>query len=379
MKKLLCIVLNLFSLVYLSDNTLLAQTKSENLITTSVPFLRINSDARAGAMGSAAIATSADVNSVYWNIGKLSFADKHTSIGVNYSPWLHEWSRDMYIANVTGYIKLNENEALYGLVNYFNPGDLQFTDNNGNQLYTYHPNEFGVNVGYSRKLSAKIGLGIGLKYIRSNLANGMQNGFDFKAGNAIAADIGLYYKLNERGNSSWAFGATLSNLGSKISYTNNDDQKNFIPANLGLGSTYTKIFDEQNKIVFALDINKLLVPTPPSDSMELTNYKNKSVTSSWLSSLSDAPGGLSEELKECQIAAGAEYGYNDQFFARTGYFFEEKSKGNRTYFSAGAGVRYNFFTINFAYLVPNAKGVSKNPLANTLQFSLIINFENEKQ
>jgi hypothetical protein len=350
---------------------LYAQTKSINVVTTSTPFLRLPMDAVSSGMASTGIATTPDINAVYWNAAKLPFAKSKGAISANYSPWLKEWSSDMYVASLAGYYKLRENEAIHGLIRYFNPGGLQFTDNNGNDLNSYNPYEFSFDLGYSRKLSNKIGLGLALKYIRSDLARGSYNGQDFKVGNAAAADVGFYYDLKGENENGWSFGAALSNLGSKIAYTKNASNKDFLPANLGLGTSYTKALNEQNKINIGLDVNKLLVPTGDS----LSSYKNKSVVGSWFSSFSDAPNGFSEEIKEFQVSVGGEYWYNEQFAVRVGYFFETQLKGDRKYFTTGASVRYDIASINFSYLVPAGSGVNKNPLANTLNFGVILDFK----
>jgi hypothetical protein len=230
-------------------------------------------------------------------------------------------------------------------------------------------------MGYSRRLSDQLGIGIGLKYINSSLAKGAVSGSSiYKAGSAVAADLGLYFSGHDEAGQGWAFGAALSNLGSKIGYTDNAEQKDFIPANLGLGTTYTRVIDESNKVSFGIDLNKLLVPTPPGENAtneEYQAYRQKSVVSSWMSSFGDAPGGFSEELKEFQISLGAEYWYNNQFALRAGYFYEDKTKGNRRYFTAGAGLKYNVFGLNFSYLVPTGSGVNQNPLSNTLRFSIV--------
>jgi hypothetical protein len=222
-----------------------------------------------------------------------------------------------------------------------------------------------------------VGLGVGLKYIRSALASGVQNGSDFKPGNAVAVDLGFYYNLQKEDGNGWSFGGGLSNLGSRISYSNSADDKAFIPANLGLGTAYSKVFDGQNRLTMALDINKLLVPTGPNsnDSTAVLSYKNKSVVGSWFSSFSDAPGGVKEELKEFQISAGAEYWFNDLFGLRAGYFFENKSKGDRKHFSVGAGIKYNVFTANFSYLVPSGN-TNRSPVANSMLFGLLISLSN---
>lgn len=369
---------SVIAILILLSNSLIAQTNSINVVTTAVPFLRIPSDAEASGMGATGIATTPGVNGVIWNVGKLPFATGKGIINANYSPWLKEWSSHTYLASLAGYYKLNDNEAIHGLVRYFNPGDIEFTDKSGNHLQTYHPNEFGVELGYSRKLADKIGLGLTLKYVRSDLGRGTQDGETFKAGNVLAADIGFYYDLRKEDKNGWSFGATLANLGSKVSYTENSRQKDFIPANLGFGTSYTKVFNEQNRINFALDFNKLLVPTSPdlSDTMALISYRNKSVVGSWFSSLGDAPGGFKEELQEWQISLGIEYWYNDQFALRAGYFYENADKGNRQHLSGGVGIKYNLITLNFCYLAPSGKSINKNPLSNTLQFGLAFGFDN---
>ncbi|MEI9809776.1 MAG: PorV/PorQ family protein [Bacteroidota bacterium] len=170
----------------------------------------------------------------------------------------------------------------------------------------------------------------------------------------------------------------MTNLGSKVSYTDNADMKDFIPANLGIGTTWTKNFNEQNKITFGIDVNKLLVPTPPTDLSDpnaISDYRKKSVVGSWFSSFGDAPDGFSEELKEFQVSAGAEYWYNNQFALRAGYFWEDETKGNRRYFTAGLGIKYNIFGLNFSYLLPSGSGVSRNPLSNTLRFSVLFDLD----
>jgi len=217
-----------------------------------------------------------------------------------------------------------------------------------------------------------------LKFISSNLANNITVGSTtYKTGNAVAADLAYYMDGKNDAGNGWAFGAALSNLGSKISYTSNATQKDFIPANLGLGTTYTKNFNADNKLTFGVDINKLLVPTPPAegDATALQNYRSKSVIGSWFSSFGDAPGGFSEEIKEFQFSVGAEYWYKNQFALRTGYFNEDRTKGNRRYFTLGLGVVYNVFGLNFSYLIPSGSGVNRNPLSNTLRFSVLFDFD----
>jgi len=360
-----------------------AQTTNKlNVVTTAVPFLRISPDARTGGMGDLSLATSPDANSGFYNLAKIPFNESQAGVGVTYTPWLKDLGlNDVYLASLAGYYKFDENQAINASVRYFSLGNIQFTDNLGNDLNSFRPKEFGIDIGYSRKLSDKIGIGVGLKYIYSNLAGGAAvNGSNYKAGTAVAGDLGFYYEGKNEIGTGWAFGAALTNLGSKIAYTDNADQKDFIPANLGFGTTYTKVFDEQNKISFGLDLNKLLVPTPPGDpatQQQLDEYRKQGVVNSWFSSFSDAPGGFSEEMKEFQLSVGGEYWYNSQFALRAGYFWEDATKGNRKYFTMGIGIKYNIFGLNFSYLIPSGSGVNRNPLSNTLRFSLLFDLDGQ--
>jgi hypothetical protein len=356
-----------FTLMVFCTSKAPAQT---SITTTAVPFLRIATDARSAGIASIGVATSPDVSAMFYNSSKLPFAKEKGSVSANYSPWLKEWSSDMYLASLGGYYKISDDEALHGLIRYFNPGDLQFTDNNGNHLQSYHPNEFAIDLGYSRKLSERIGVGLTLKYIRSDLARGTENGDSYKAGNSLAADLGFFYDLRKKNEKGFSFGAQLSNLGSKISYTKSETEKSFIPANLSLGSSYTKVIDEQNKLSFALDVNKLLVPTAPNDSASVVSYRNKSVVSSWFNSFSG-----DHQLQKFQVSIGAEYWYNNLFALRAGYFYENKNNGGRKYFSTGASLKYNVLTANFAFLITTGNTQTKNPLSNTLLFGVSINLK----
>ena len=358
-----------------------AQTNKLNVVTTAVPFLRISPDARTGGMGDLSVATSPDANSGFYNLAKIPFNESQGGVGVTYTPWLKDLGlNDVYLASLAGYYKFDENQAINGSVRYFSLGNIQFTDNLGNDLNSFRPKEFGIDVGYSRKLSDKMGIGVGLKYIYSNLAGGAAtNGSNYKAGTAVAGDLGFYYEGKNEIGTGWAFGVALTNLGSKIAYTDNADQKDFIPANLGFGTTYTKVFDEQNKISFGVDVNKLLVPTPPEEGNQaaLDEYRKQGVVGSWFSSFADAPGGASEEIKEFQFSIGGEYWYNNQFALRAGYFWEDATKGNRKYFTMGIGIKYNIFGLNFSYLIPSGSGVTRNPLSNTLRFSLLFDLDGQ--
>jgi hypothetical protein len=387
-------VLACFSIVCIAAVSVKAQDNSTkiNVVTTAVPFLRISPDARSGAMGDAAIATNPDASSSFFNLGKVPFNSLKAGINLTYTPWLRQTVNDVYLASLAGFYKIDENAALSGSLRYFSLGEIQFTNENGDITNNGRPREFGVDVGYSRKLSDKTGVGVGLKYINSNLASGASGGTNYKPGNAVAGDLGFYHNRQSDAGQGWAFGLALTNLGSKIAYTDNADQKDFIPANMGLGTSYTRVFNESNKISFGLDVNKLLVPTPPEfepnpsndpviadrNTALVTKYRSKSVVSSWFSSFGDAPGGGSEELKEFQISVGAEYWYNNQFALRAGYFYEDKTKGNRRYFTTGVGVRYNVVGLNFSYLVSTGgTGNNQSPLANTLRFSLVFDLDSE--
>jgi Type IX secretion system protein PorV len=350
--------------------------KSSNVITTAVPMLRISPDARATGMGEAGIATSADAYSNFWNLGKTAFATKQGSVGVTYTPWLSDLNlKDVYVASIAGYYKLDELQALSFGLRYFSLGDIQFTDNNGTNVGSNRPREFAVEGGYSRKLGKKSGLGVGLRYISSNLATGPFNGVTYKKGSSVAGDLHFFHTGAKENGEGFNYGVTLSNLGAKISYTDDNTQRDFIPANLGLGSAYTKVFDADSKLTFALDINKLLVPTPDTGAVAASDYRSTGVVSSWGKGLFSAPGGGSEKIKEFTASIGAEYWYKDQFSFRAGYFYESPEKGSRRYATVGAGLKYSSLGLNLAYIFPSGSGVSRNPLSNTIRFSLMFDID----
>ncbi len=347
-----------------------------NVVTTAVPFLRISPDARSTGMGETGIATKGDAYSNFWNLGKTPFNKQEGSLGVTYTPWLNDLDlKDVYIASLAGYYKLDDQQALSLGLRYFSLGDIQFTDQSGNSVGNKRPREYAAELGYSRKLGAKTGLGIGVRYISSDLATGNFNGVNYKKGNSVAADLHFYHNGENEAGSGFSYGATLSNLGAKISYTDDNTQKDFIPANLGLGGAYTKVFDADSKLTFAIDLNKLLVPTPDTAANSINNYRAQSVVKSWTSSFGDAPGGAKEELKEVSASIGAEYWYKEQFAFRAGYFYESPDKGNRRYATVGAGLKYNVIGLNLAYIFPSGSGVSRNPLSNTVRFSLLFDIE----
>lgn len=360
-----------------------AQDNTINVVTTAVPFLRISPDARAGGMGDLGVATSPDANSQFYNVAKYAFAPNKSGIAVTYTPWLKDLGlNDVYLASLAGYYQLSETETLSGSLRYFSLGNIQFTDNLGNDLNAFRPREFAIDGGYSRRLSDQLSLGVSLRYINSNLAGGQAvNGVSYKAGNAVAGDIGLYYDGTSEQGSGISAGLALTNLGSKIGYTSDATQKDFIPANMGIGVVYTKVTNEVNKLSFGLDIHKLMVPTPPQlgDSLGLVNYRSKGVVGGWFSSFGDAPGGFAEELKEFYFSTGVEYTYMDQFAVRAGYFYENQTKGNRQYFSVGTGLKYDALGINLSYLIPSGSGVNRNPLSNTIRFSLLFDLNGSAQ
>ena len=360
-------------------STTIAQTSAVNVVTTAVPFLRISPDARAGGMGDVGIATSPDANSSFWNVAKTPFNKNATGIGVTYTPWLKDLGlSDVYLASMAAYHKFGDKEAISASLRYFSLGNIQFTDYSGNNLNSYNPKEMAFDFGYSRLLSDKLSLGVTARYIHSSLASGSISGVSYKAGNAVAADIALYHNGTDNEGAGLTWGATLSNLGSKIGYTNDAQNKDFIPANLGLGVAYTMVFDETSKLTFALDLNKLLVPIVPAasgntatDSAALADYRSSSVLSSWFKSFSDG----SSQLKTVQASIGAEYTYDNQFMVRAGYYYEDATRGDRKYLSVGAGFKYNIFGVNFSYLVPSGNGVNRNPLSNTIRFGLTFDLD----
>ncbi len=358
------------------SSLLSAQSLDEiNTITTAVPFLRIAPDARSGAMGDAGIATTPDAFSIHWNPAKLSFAEEDMAFGLSYTPWLRELVGDIYAANLGGYKKLDDKQTLAFSLLYFSLGTINFTDMNGQDAGTFMPREFKIDGAYSRKLSDNLSLGVALRYIYSSLASGQfVGGAEIKPGTSAAADISLYYQkpleLMEK-NAVLSFGANISNIGAKITYTESA-QKDFIPTNLGLGGALTVDLDDYNKLMVTADINKLLVPTPQAPVNGVYEYKDLSVASGMFGSFSDAPNGMKEEFREIMYSAGLEYWYDQQFAVRAGYFYEHPTKGNRQYLTAGLGMKLNVFNLGVSYLVPTND--QRNPLDETLRFSLGFDF-----
>ncbi|MEZ4990668.1 MAG: type IX secretion system outer membrane channel protein PorV [Saprospiraceae bacterium] len=358
-----------------------------NTIVTAVPFLRIVSDARSGAMGDVGLAISPDANSIQFNSSKLVFAEEEGAISASYSPWLQALGlNDVYLAYLTGYKKIDEDQALTASLRYFSLGNIQYTDVNGENLNEGRPNEFEVAVGYSRRLAENFSAGITGKFIYSNLAAGQQleGGEVIEAGLAGAADFSITYD-NEidlgSTNSDLMVALAVSNIGSKITYTKSLD-RDFLPANIGLGAAWTLHLDDYNTLTFATDINKLLVPSPclggaavcDLDGNGKTDYKEQSSIAAAFKSFGDAPNGFEEEMKELMYSFGMEYWYDQQFAVRAGYFSEHATKGGRKFLTVGVGLKYNVFGLNFSYLVPTTN--QRNPLDNTLRFSLLFDFAN---
>ena len=355
-----------------------------NTITTAVPFLLISPDSRAGGMGDVGVATSPDANSLHWNPAKFAFVEDEVGFAVSYVPWLRALVPDINLSYLAGYKKLNKNEAIAMELRYFTLGDITFTDVIGNNLGQYKPSEFAVGSAYSRKLSDQFSLAISGRYIYSNLTGGQSaGGITTNAGQSIAADVAGYFRKDIRiakKDMELALGANVSNIGNKVRYTETST-RDFIPINLRLGTALNADLDEYNKISFAFDINKLLVPTPPiyNDSIDgqidFGQDPNVSVVSGIFQSFGDAPGGFSEEMREINYSIGTEYWYDDQFAVRAGYFNEHNTKGGRKFFTFGSGVKYNVFALDFSYLINASRAINgNNPLANTMRFTLIFDF-----
>lgn len=380
--SLLIISFNCFAQVGGTDNPTTTDGRiGSGLIITGVPFLLISPDARSGAMGDAGAALSPDANSIHWNPAKLAFIENKSGISLSYSPWLQRLVPDINLAYLSAYRRIDDRNTLGASLRYFSLGDIQLTDNSGNNLNMYSPNEFALDGTLARQFGENFSLGTALRFIYSNLANGQfSSGQQTKPGTALAADVSGYFKketLLFGSDARIALGLNISNIGNKISYTDGG-QKIFLPTNLKLGGA-TSFLSGLSEFSLALDINKLLVPTPP-----ITNNEGKivagkdpdrSVPAGIFGSFSDAPGGFSEELHELSYSLGMEYWYNKQFALRTGYFYEHPDKGDRQYLTLGAGLRYNVFNLDFAYLLANQQ---KSPLANTLRFSLVFNFIADK-
>lgn len=362
----------------------------QNTITTAVPFLMITPDARAGAMGDVGVATPNDMNAIHWNTSKLAFMEKNGGVSVSYTPWLRQLVPDVSLSYLSAYGKINEKSSIGGSLRYFSLGEINFTDNSGLSLGNFNPNELAVDLGYAQKLSDQFAVGIAFRYIYSNLAGGATNVAGIKAGQSFAGDITAFYRNSRKMKGykfNYSYGAAITNIGAKVTYTT-AQQENFIPINLRVGTYWQMEIDKYNSIALTLDLNKLLVPTPPKYKIgangqieldannepviESGEINNVPVVQGMLQSFTDAPGGFSEELSEINISTGLEYWYDKQFALRAGYFHENQYKGNRKYLTMGVGLRYNVFGLDVAYLISFQQ---RNPLDNTLRFTLSFDLE----
>ncbi|MBC7449571.1 MAG: type IX secretion system outer membrane channel protein PorV [Hymenobacteraceae bacterium] len=358
------------------------------VITTAVPVLTISPDSRAAGLGEAGVATSPDPNATYWNAAKLGFVQHKYGFSTSYTPWLRNITDDMGLAYLSGYRRLTPGSAFALSMLYFNLGEINFRDQSNGDLGTFSPKEYSISAAYGQKLSPYFGLGIAARFINSNLTGGINLGGNAsRPGRSAAVDLGAYYTRDvnfgaNTGNIS--FGANVSNIGGKITYTV-ADQKDFLPTNLRLGTAITYDLDPFNKITLAVDVNKLLVPTPADEASAGSKQaaavanqalRNKGIVSAMFTSFNDAPGGASEELKEINICTGVEYWYNNLLAVRGGYFYENPSKGDRQYLSMGLGLRYQVFGVDAAYLLPNKR---TNPLSNTIRISLVFSFDGQEE
>lgn len=367
-----------------------------NTITTAVPFLMVAPDSRAGAMGDAGVSSTPDANSMHWNPAKYAFIEKDMGFSVSYSPWLKALVNDINLAYVTGYKKLDNMSAIAASLLYFSLGDITFTNDIGVETGNYRPNEFALDAAYARKFTDNLSMAISGRYIYSNLTQGQfVGGMETHAGQSVATDVSLYYqkklRFKNKMKGEYAIGMNISNIGAKISYTSSTE-RDFIPTNLRLGPSFTIDLDDYNRLSFIIDLNKLLVPSPPqyladSNGMpardpngDLIIAKGKDpnvgIVKGMLQSFNDAPGGTEEEIREINYSVGVEYWYDKQFAVRGGYFHENKYKGNRKFFSLGAGLKYNVFGLDFAYLIPVEQ---RNPLENTIRFTLIFDMDAFKE
>lgn len=355
--------------------------KERNVITTAAPFLLISPDSRAAGMGDMGVATTPDANSLHWNASKLAFVEESAGLSLSAAPWLKQLVPDVWHYYLSGYTKVGKRSAVGGSLRYFTLGDIQFTDNQGNPLGNYEPKEFAIDGAYATQLSDHFSLGVALRFIFSDLARGQvgSTGAEIKAGLAGAGDISAFYTndLEIQGRDyKYSFGANISNIGNKISYTNNAE-RDFIPINMRIGTFWQTQIDQYNAIGFGIDLNKLLVPTPAwtfDSTGEITGrvLSTDPVLVGMGKSFYDAPGGFSEEMKEITVSAGFEYWYANQLAIRAGYFYEAETKGARQFATFGVGLKYQVFRIDASYLQPIAR---RHPLQNTIRFSLIFDIQ----
>ena len=392
-------LLGSYSYAHSSSSNVLGQNLANNVnvVTTAVPFLLISPDAAAGGRGDAGVASTPDANSIHWNPAKLAFIDNEMGFSISYTPWLRQLVPDINLGYVSFYKKLKANQAFGVAMRYFSLGNIEFTDNGGISIGSFNPNEFSIDGAYSLKLNANWGVGMAARYIYSNLTGSVSVGGEYtKPGKSLGVDISAYYKSKEL---EWggkkttvSGGVCISNIGPKISYTNSGNS-DFLPINLRIGPSITMNLDEYNKITWVLDLDKLLVPTPPYYKLDKNGspiidpntgkYEilagqdpNVGVPVGMIQSFSDAPGGGTEEFHEVDYATGFEYWYDNQFAARTGFFYESPTKGGREYITFGAGFRLKVLNVDLSYLVPITQ---QNPLQNTLRITLGFNFDKSKK
>ncbi len=350
-----------------------------NTITTAVPFLSIAPNSRAGGMGDVGVATSPDANSQHWNAAKYVFIKKDFGVSISYTPWLRELVNDISISYISGYKRINKFSAVAASLRYFSLGNITFRNRSGRELRAFNPNEFAFDVSYSMLLTDGLSGAVTLRAIYSNLTGGISSGggSDTHPGRAVAGDLALFYTKDITLNgqpSVMSFGLQISNIGSKVSYTD-ESESDFIPTNLKLGGSLNYSFDKYNSLTVSIDMNKLLVPTQPVYDVEgniiAGKDPNVSVPTGILQSFVDAPAGMKEEWREVNLSGGIEYWYNQRFALRAGYFHEHATKGNRKFYTMGLGLKLNAFQLDFAYLLAK----QNNPLQNTLRFSLLFDFE----
>ncbi len=361
-----------------------------NPVQTGVNSLNIAPDARSASMGDLGVATDPDVNSQYWNPSKYAFAYSKAAVSISYTPWLRKLVNDIFLANLSGYWKIgsSDQQAVSASLRYFSLGEVNTSDQSGSMSQSLSPYEMSFDVGYSRKLSEKFSMGIVFRYIYSNLGFSDSYAGDQSSGaSAFSADISGYfttYPVIGRNECQWSWGWNISNIGSKLSYNNGEDPA-FLPTNLRIGTSFTFPLADYHNLSLSLDLNKLLVPTRPRESdydssvegqteylEALENWENMSSITGIFKSFSDAPGGFSEELKEITFSFGCEYSYNQQFFLRAGYFYENADKGNRKYFGFGAGFSLNVVRLDASYMLAAAQ---TSPLDQTMRFTLTFDLD----
>jgi hypothetical protein len=330
---------------------------NDNALRTAVPFLTISPDSRSGAMGDGGVALSPDANATYWNPSKLAFIEQDDNVTLSYSPWLRNLEPDISLSYLSYVHKVDDRNSVGFSLRYFDIGNVNLTDIQGNSEGDFTPTEFSFDASFARKFGDSFSLGLTLRYIHSNLSNGSASSptEGEKAGNAVAADVSFYYKQPTEDDGLFAFGADISNIGTKMSYSIGGPSY-YLPTNLRIGAANTWNLDD-SQFTLSLDLNKLLVPTQPNSSV--------SVPGGIFQSFTDASA--SEEFKEIYYSLGAEYWYNKTFALRGGYYYENEDKGGRQYLTLGVGVKYQDFGFDFSYL---AASQQNSPLANTLRFTL---------